>query len=324
MTAPGRILLTGASGFVGAAVLRSLSASGTEQTLILAGRSPKVASSSTHQHARLDLLAPALALPEGIDTVLHLAGEKRDTSRMDAVNHIGAARLVEAAAKAGARSFIHLSSVGVYGAPENAGVVDESCRHTPQNQYELTKDAGERAVRERCTAFGLRCVVLQPSNVVGIVPGRTYPLLGLARTVARGWFRHFDRGDAQVNYVAVEDVAAVLAMVTLDNEAKGVFIVNTPAPLRKLVNWIASELDVPPPVARLPRWIGAVAAGAGSLGRAVLRRELPFSPERFRELTNTTQYDGSRLTKLLGFKYPVGIEAALRSMIRQYRSDGLL
>src|SRR5207237_8839894 len=137
----------------------------------------------------------------------------------------------EAAAEAGAQRFVLPSSVGVYGAPPHAGLVDERHAHTPQNAYEVSKDAGERAVRERCAALGIACVVLQPSNVVGLVPGRNYSLLGLVRMVARGWFRHVGHGAAWVNYVAVEDVAAALVALARRDAPAGTYIVNTPAPL---------------------------------------------------------------------------------------------
>jgi nucleoside-diphosphate-sugar epimerase len=319
------VLITGASGFIGSAALRALRAQSPAKTLILAGRGDNASTLPAGcRHLRLDLTSDDIALVSGIDTVLHLAGEKRDESRMDAVNHVGATRLVEAAARAGVKRFVHLSSVGVFGAPKHAGVVDAYRVRTPRNTYEVSKNAGELAVRERCAALGLVCLVLQPSNVVGIVAGRSYPLLGLARMVARGWFRHLGRGDAWVNYVAVEDVAAALVAATQDDSVAGVFIVNTPAPLRSLVCWMAEELGVPTPAKQLPLWVGAAAAAAGALGRAMLRRELPLSPERFLELTNTTQYDGSAITRVLQPVYSMGIEAALRAMVRQYRREGLV
>jgi len=316
-------LITGASGFIGMAVLKRLHADG--RALVLAGRREPASALPAHcRHVPLDLEARELALPDGIHAVLHLAGEKREPARMEAVNHLGAARLVDAAARAGARRFVHLSSVGVYGAAKHSGLVDEARAHHPRNAYETSKHAGELAVRERCAALGLACTVLQPSNVIGIVAGRHYPLLGLARMVARGWFRHIGPGDAWVNYVAVDDVAAALVSTLRDDASSGVFIVNTPAPLRTLLGWMAQALGVPVPTKRLPLWLGATAAVAGAAGRRILRRELPFSPERFLELTNTTRYDGSAITKALGFSYPEGIEVAVRAMMDAYRREGLV
>jgi nucleoside-diphosphate-sugar epimerase len=242
---------------------------------------------------------------------------------MDEVNHLGAARLVDAAARAGARRFVHLSSVGVYGAPKHAGVIDELREHRPANAYERSKDAGERAVRERCAANAMACVVLQPSNVIGWSQAR--PLLGLMRIVAKGWFRYFGQTEAWVNYVGVEDVAgALIAEAREGHDDDATYIVNTPVPLRRMVDWIAAELAIRPPGKRWPYPAGVALAAAGALGRSVLARELPFSPERLRELTNTTRYEGSAISRGLGFDYPQGIEATLRKLVRAYRDEGRL
>ena len=330
MTAGATWLVTGASGFIGSALLGSLQSSA--QAFLVAGRhSPATESAAAPRWVGLDLGDRSIELPTGLDTVLHLAGEKRVEARMDEVNHLGAARLVDAAARAGARRFVHLSSVGVYGAAKHAGVVDESHPHRPVNAYERSKDAGERAVRERCAANAMECIVLQPSNVIGWSP-QARPLLGLMRIVAKGWFRYFGRSGndsdngigACVNYVGVGDVAGALAAAARADHGDATFIVNTPVPLRDMVAWIADELAVQTPRARLPYAAGAALAALGALGRTVLRRELPFSPERLLELTNTTRYDGSAISRTLGFGYPHGIEATLRTLVRGYRREGWL
>lgn len=324
MTKTGAFLLTGATGFIGASVLQALRAAAPQRALIVAGRSNSGPMLPKLQRCFIDLAAPTFELPRDVDTVLHMAGEKRDPAHMWAVNYSGTVRLVEAAAHAGARCFVHLSSCGVYGAPMNAGVIDEGYAHTPQNVYESSKDAGERAVLERCAALGLRCVVLQPSNVIGAVPGSSYPLLGLMSSISAGRFVYFGGGEPWVNYVAVEDVTRAIAAIAVDDDAEGVFIVNTPAPLRELVGWIAEELKCKAPSMRLPLWLGAVLAGSAALVRRGLQRELPLSPERFRELTNTTRYDGSAITRRVGFTYPFGIERMVRSLARTYRAEARL
>jgi len=202
-------------------------------------------------------------------------------------------------------------------------VVDELRSHHPINAYERSKDAGERAVRERCAANGMACIVLEPSNVIGWSP-QSRPLLGLMRIVARGWFRYFGQTEAWVNYVGVDDVATALIAAARADHEHATCIVNTPAPLHEMIGWIADELSVPPPRARWPYSIGAGLAAVGALGRSVLGRDLPFSPERLRELTNTTRYDGSAISRVLGFDYPQGLEAALRMLVRAYRCEGWL
>lgn len=319
----GGLLLTGAGGFIGERVLAALRQQGGGPRVLAQRRAP-ASLQVGETHLPLDLAAPLPVLPAGLGAVLHLAGEKRDEARMDAVNHVGSLRLAEAAAAAGARLFVLLSSVGVYGAQMGSGRVDESWPHTPANAYERSKHAGEAAVRTRCRELGLRCLVLQPATVLGLSPGRPRPLLGLVRAVARRRYVHVGAGDAWVNYVSVDDVAAALVTTRLQPHAEGTFIVNTPARLAQLLDWVADEVGVPAPGVRIPLAMGRALAWVGDRARRQLGRELPFSPERLREMTNTTRYDGTAITRTLGFGYPQGIEAAVRAFVRGYRAEGLL
>lgn len=320
------ILLTGGSGFLGSQVLLNLQAQGGLQRILIASRGEPL-----KDHTRLPTvqywplnLTDQFVLPTGIHTVIHIAGEKRDESRMETVNYHGTRRLVEAAEQANVCRFVYVSSVGVYGARPHAGVVTELFPHTPRNKYEVSKDAGEASVRTLCSRSGMEFVVLQPSNVIGIVPGRSYPLLGLMRMVQLGRFTWFGAGDSWVNYVAVEDVAAAVVKAADKAPSGQTFIINTPERLSEVVRWISEELGVPMPRRRLPLWVGQAAAGVGSTVSRLVGRSMPINRERLLELTNTTRYAGSALMQTTDFAYPLGIETTIRKLARHYVQEGLL
>ena len=320
------ILVTGTTGFLGRHVLRRLVGTPVVGRLVLATRgsaSPRNDDSQQLEYATVDLMQ-AVTLPGGIDTVLHIAGEKRDESRMDAVNHLGTRRLVEAAARAGVRRFVYVSSVGVYGARPHSGLVTESFPHTPRNLYEASKEAGEACVRDVCTSAGMDFVILQPSNVIGFVKGQAYPLLGLMKMIRSGYFRWVGRTEPWVNYVAVEDVAAAIVAAIERAPAGHAYVINTPAPLAKVVSWIADELGVEQPHRRLPWWVGHTAAAFGAMAARMSGRPMPINRERLLELTNTTQYDPSQLMQGAKFEYPMGVEGLIRGLVSTYRQEGLL
>jgi len=320
------VLVTGGSGFLGSQVLRALQAKGQSRQVLVASRGEPAVSGSmppSVQHLRLDL-ADEFVLPAGLHTIIHIAGEKRDETRMEAVNHHGTRRLVEAAVQAGVRRFVYVSSVGVYGACPHAGLVTESFPHTARNLYEKSKDAGEACVRKLCSQFGMEFVVLQPSNVIGAVPGRSYPLLGLMTMVLNDRFAWFGAADPWVNYVAVEDMAAAVVIAADQAPSGHTFIINTPERLSHVIGWISDELGVAAPQRRLPLWLGRVAAGVGNAVARVLGRSMPINRERLLELTNTTQYDGSALKRAVGFDYPLGVQEMIHGLVKTYRREGKL
>ncbi len=319
------IFLTGGTGFLGARVVRQMAAAQAPARLVLATHRaslpPELASPAVTSVA-MDL-GGELRLPAGLDTVVHIAGEKRDAARMAEVNERGTRRLAEAAAAAGVRRFVYISSVGSYGAPPHAGEVTESYPHVPRNAYEASKDAGETAVRQVCAQAGMEAVIVQPTNVIGLVPGKSHPLLGLMRMVARRRFAWFGAGDPLVNYVGVDDAAAAIVAATARAPA-GTYIVNTPCRLADLVGWVAAELRMPAPSRRLPAWLGRALAGAGGLAAAASGRSMPFGPERLLELTNTTRYAPESLMRATGFAYPTGIEPLIRELARHYVHEELV
>lgn len=271
----------------------------------------------------LELRTRSLELPRGVDVVIHLAGEKRSEQDMWPVNAEGTCKIVEAAA-AGARRFVHLSSVGVYGAPLHSDRVGEVHPHQPANVYEQSKDAAEQFVRERCGELGLEWIVLQPSNIIGVVPGKSAPLLGLIRALARGRLLRFGRRPTILNYVAVEDVAAAVLHAISVPVYNRTWIVNTPVLLDEALGWIADELRIGMRVPRVPEFFGELAVRVFGPLSKLAGVSAPIDQARLRELTNTTLYEGSAIVREGNFVYPVGAEKLLRSLAARYRDEGVL
>lgn len=189
-----KVLVTGASGFVGTALC---------DRLLKAGYSVKGTLLPTEHVSSLccgvrpvivDPLGPdtrwshALA---GIDTVIHLAARVHimsDTStdplaEFQRVNTAGTKRLAAEAASAGVRRLVFISSVKVNGeeAPEP---YMETSPERPTDPYGISKWQAEQALRELEARTGLEVVVLRPTLVYG--PGVKANFLAMMKAVDKG------------------------------------------------------------------------------------------------------------------------------------------
>lgn len=171
--ARGKVLITGASGFVGcrAAELLHLAEGWDVRALVHRPSSAARLARLPVEMVQGDLksaddMARAVA---GCDAVVHCAigtayGQPRE---IFAVTVGGTNTLLEASKRAGVKRFVHLSSIAVHGLTAD-GVIDESTPVTPPkgDDYSESKAAAEAAVLQAARS-GLSAVVLRPGNVYG-------------------------------------------------------------------------------------------------------------------------------------------------------------
>jgi nucleoside-diphosphate-sugar epimerase len=167
-----RIVVTGATGNVGSAVVQALGRDPRiEQIVGVARRLPRWRPSRTEwvsADVARDDLRPVF---EAADAVVHLAWliqPSRDEAELERVNVHGSRRVFEAAAEAGAGALVHASSVGVYSAGPKDRPVDESWPRdgTPSSFYARHKAAAERELDAVEAAHPeLRVVRLRPGLI---------------------------------------------------------------------------------------------------------------------------------------------------------------
>jgi nucleoside-diphosphate-sugar epimerase len=166
-----KVLLTGASGFVGSHILDSLQAHGIVATILLRPSSDKTflnLSGVEIRNGSITQRASLLAALDGISHVIHCAGctRARRYSEFYEINQIGTRNVVEAvnACEGRVQRLIHISSLAVTGPATVSSPAIEESPLCPISEYGKSKLAGEMEVRERCRAD---FVILRPPAVYG-------------------------------------------------------------------------------------------------------------------------------------------------------------
>lgn len=172
-----KVLLTGASGFVGSHLAEALARAGHELRLSLRGSSSDAfLTGIAAERVTLDLAEPetADAACRGAEAVVHAAGITRARREADffRVNAEGTLKLAEAAARQGVRRFVFVSSLEARG-PDQLGRPD-----SPYGESKLAAEEGLRAFQA-----ALELVVLRPAGIYG---PRDKDLLTLFRLAERG------------------------------------------------------------------------------------------------------------------------------------------
>ncbi len=206
-----RIAITGAAGFVGAALRRAIEGRGGRWTGLTRRAVQGAASGGEWVAGELADAAALDRLVRDADAVVHAAAwvhrETADAASRDAcfaVNLRGTERLIEALRRRGAGiPLVFVSSTSVYG--ERFEDRDESGPFEPAGAYGESKLAAERAV---LGAAGIPAVVIRPAMVYG--PGAPGNIARLASFVRRGFAPLVEGGRNRKSLVHADDLAAAL------------------------------------------------------------------------------------------------------------------
>jgi len=321
------VLVTGASGFIGQHLTGRLLERGTALRVVT--RNPDRL--PVEWLGRVDVVAGSLtnkgtieSVVKGASRVFHLAGETQDEVCMRAVNTEVTRALVQATRAAGAKRFIHLSSVGVIGADQPGTVTEEApCR--PKNEYERTKREGERAVLDFARSSSLDAVVVRPTIVFGEGVGRSRDsLLEWLKVVQQGRFV-FIGEQAVANYVYVGDVVeAMLRLSERPSVGGEIFHIADPAPMRDFVRAMAHALGVAAPTRSVPIWAAYLAGASLEAAHRLLGMPVPLTLARVRALSSKTVFSGDKLRKEASIAFPFGYRAGLVRTVRWYQDAGKL
>jgi nucleoside-diphosphate-sugar epimerase len=263
-----RVLVTGASGFIGGVVCRRLRERGDGVTALVRrpGSEPAGTEAALADLSDAEQLAAVLAASRP-DCVVHLAAEiasQRRAERVMEVNVEGTRRLLDACLQLEDRPSFVFSSTVVTGDAQGE-LLDEETALPVRTPYGRSKQEGERMVLQS----GLPAVVIRPSHVYG--PGGWYAEELVPRLRQPGRLAVIGSGENLWDVVHVEDVAAAVLLAAGSDAAVGrVYHVvdDEPISFYDFMALTASELGVGPP-RRVPAGLARMIAGRNAVDAVV-------------------------------------------------------
>ena len=285
-----RILMTGASGFLGRVIQsRKL------EPLLTVGRSET-------NSIQCDLSKDIPVLPNGLDHVIHCAGKAHsmpgsieDVEEFFRVNLDGAKNLVEGLERSASmvKSFTFISTVAVYGRQEGYNL-NESTPLNGSSPYAKSKLEAERFLRGWSSSGGIQMLILRlPLIVASNPPGN---LGAMIRGIRSGRYLSINRGKARKSMVLASDIAS---LVINSNRRVGIYNLTDRYHPRvsELEGLISQQLKKSPPC-NIPLSFAKLFGVCGD----VLGDWFPVNTQKINTLTKNLVFNDDKAVKALGWK----------------------
>lgn len=317
-------LVTGAQGFIGAALCRLLQAHGHRVRAVI--RRPGDGPWDESIHCDLGADALPTKLMDGIDGIFHLAGiaHVQDIAGVaDAVyqrvNVDATSALLDAAARRGVKGFVYFSSVKAAADP-GPHCVDESWDDPPNDAYGRSKREAEQRVLAIGRETGMHVCNLRPCLVYG--PGVKGNLARMFDAIKRGTFPSLPEFNNRRSMVSLDDLVDAAWLAMNNRGANGqIYIVadGEPYSTRALFVAISRALGKPVPAWTIPRWALLTAAAVGDFAARITHRPMPVSSAVLDRLRGSACYRSDRLRGELGWTPRLTFFSALSTMHARHR-----
>jgi nucleoside-diphosphate-sugar epimerase len=329
-----RYLVTGATGFMGGALVRRLSAAGHFVRCLV--RDPDAA---REKFAGLDLTfvtgdvtepGTLRGAADDVDVVYHLAAimghdlpSPDSFARFRRVNVEGTRAVCEACAGTGIERFVYVSSTAAMGLLTDK-IVREDTPVAPFTPYQVSKWEAEEVVRGFAAERALPAVIVRPSMVYG--PGFRGDFLTMAKVIRTGFFPRIGLGENLSPALFIDDCAAGLVAAGDLGRPGETYLLSSEHsyPLDTAARIIAGAMGKRVHLVYVPRWLAL--AGAWTLERLfLLLGKSPMVTARNIRSTSTDRvFDISKAREELGFRQTVGFEEGLTRAVAWFREAGLV
>lgn len=326
-----KILLTGATGFVGSHILDSLRARGLEVRVLIRKSSNR---RFIEPHlSQIELCEGSIGDPaslekamEGVTHVIHCAGATR--ARRDAefyeINQTGTRNVIEAANRNNGKvsRLIHISSLAASHPATASAPAREDDPSAPVSEYGRSKLGAEHEVLKRCK---VPFTILRPPAVYG---PRDDGLFLMFQTVSRHFLPSFTGGVKAMSMVFVKDLAEATATCLTHPAVVGrTYFVASPEVLttRGFCGEIARQLNV----WTLPLWLPVPAlwpvCAATELVCRMMNKPSLLNRQKYREFRAPGWVcDATRLRTEVGCVAATPLPDGIRQTIAWYRENGRL
>jgi nucleoside-diphosphate-sugar epimerase len=300
-----RILITGASGFIGGACVQVFIQNGWHVRTVSRNTPLEIQGVESFSECILNEVSDWAPYLYQVDVVLHLAGvahqPRIDSCEYQRVNARATEVLALASLKAGVSRFLFLSSIAVYGHTVKEGAITEKTPTYPSNEYGQSKIDAELAIARIATGGTMSYVILQPPLVYGPnAPGNFRRLVQLVRT---GIPLPLLAATSRRSYIALDNLSsAILCLATHPNAANEKFVISDDEDVStaELINLIANALGYK---ARLWR----VSESLLILGTYLIGRSADLN-----RMLKPMQIDASKIKSRLGWKPLISIEEGIK------------
>jgi nucleoside-diphosphate-sugar epimerase len=314
------VLITGATGFIGSALLRHLAADGRFDVIGTSRGDTRKAKGAAPilQVGELGANTDWGSALEGVEAIVHTAARvhQMDESPEFAAekycetNVAGTVRLAEVAVRSGVRRFVFLSSVKVNGERTEAGAVfDANSTPAPSDPYGISKLEAERQLQEVCSDSGMELVIIRPTLVYG--PGVGANFEALMRWVYRGVPLPLAGIDNRRSMIALENLTSLITACLQHPCAPGnIFFAADGEDLStsNLLQRVGGALGKQARLFWVPKvLLRGLAALIGQSSRA-------------RRLLESLQVDTTPVREILGWQPPVSVDEGILAAATAFRA----